>query len=103
MPASIVLAELYDKRTPVAGHRPWPRYSVERDTWCKLAAGLARYPWTLLGLWAEPQIVYMALYHPPTGTVANNLTVVSLACPDGRYPAVSQWHPPRRCFGDKRE
>jgi Ni,Fe-hydrogenase III large subunit len=94
MPAAIALAELYGKRSPIAGHRPWPRYSVDHDTWCELAGGLARYPWTLLGLWAEPQIVYMALYHPSTESIPNNLTVVSLACPDGRYPAVSQWHPP---------
>ena len=46
--------------------------------------------WTLLGLWGERGAVHMALLDEAPSEIA----VVSLDCPDGRFPSVGARHPP---------
>jgi len=75
----------------VAGHRPWTRIEVQADTWTEAAARLSRRTLTLLGLWGESQVVHMAVAdtHDP-----DRILVLSLPCPDCRYPSVGRVHPP---------
>lgn len=74
---------------PVTGHRPWPRYRVTRDGWLQLIAELEGNAWSLLGLWGEPNAVHAAVREDLSGDVA----VVSLDCPQGRFPSLSPVRP----------
>ncbi|CAO3451878.1 Hydrogenase-4 component G [Azospirillum argentinense] len=75
--------------TPVEGHRPWPRYRLGRDGWLRLIEELAGNGWSLLGLWGEPKAVHAAFREDFSGDVA----VVSLDCPQGRFPSLSAVRP----------
>ena len=75
----------------VSGHRPWPRIEVQADIWSEAADRLSSGALILLGLWGEPWTVHMAVAD------ANDLSrilVLSISCPDGRYPSVGRVHPP---------
>lgn len=74
---------------PLADHRPWPRYRVTREGWLSLIAELEGNAWSLLGLWGEPKEVCVALREDMSGDIA----VVSLDCPQGRYPSLSAVRP----------
>jgi Ni,Fe-hydrogenase III large subunit len=84
----MTLAELLAAGQPVDAHRPWPRVRVSHDTWRQAAAALAAGEVVLLGLWAEPAMVHLALLQD------GQVGVLSLACPDGRFPSVGALHPP---------
>src|SRR6185369_11692978 len=44
------------------GQRPWPAYRLDLADWLALLAGLAEASsWSLLGLWGEPEQVWLAL------------------------------------------
>jgi Ni,Fe-hydrogenase III large subunit len=73
---------------PVAGHHPWPRAIVDADGWRDAAEALAAQEWSLLGLWGEREEVHMAV------VAGTEIAVLSLACPDGRFPSVGARHPP---------
>jgi Ni,Fe-hydrogenase III large subunit len=74
-----------------AGHRPWPRHSLDRAGWLALLDRLASSDWSLLGLWgegtSEAGTVHLALREE------SEVAVASLPCPEGRYPAVSIHRP----------
>jgi len=74
----------------IRDHRPWPRVVVNSGAWTVAATRVADGHATLLGLWAEPGTVHMALL----GEAAGDIAIVSLACPDGRFPSVGRWHAP---------
>ena len=84
------LTELILEGNRIAGHRPWPRAAVDATVWSYTAGRLADGHWTLLGLWGEPAAVHMALLDPANGEIG----VVSLECPDGRFPSVGARHAP---------
>jgi Ni,Fe-hydrogenase III large subunit len=74
----------------IARHSPYPCFVIEAATWQHAADRLAAGDWSLLGLWGEVGRAHMALLHagePP-------VTVLSLDCPDGRYPSVGAVHAP---------
>src|SRR6185369_17232180 len=71
-------------------HRPWPRAIVAAEGWRDAIGLLAVGEWTLVGLWGEASMVHMALLDETVGSVA----VLSLDCPDRRFPAVGETHPP---------
>jgi Ni,Fe-hydrogenase III large subunit len=74
----------------IKDHYPWPCAVVDATTWRRAAQRLADGSVTLLSIWGEADRVHMALLaegDPPIG-------VVSLDCPDGRYPSVGALHPP---------
>ena len=71
-------------------HRPWPGIEADPVAWAGAIDGLAAGDLTLLSVWGEPGRIHMALLGPGDPPVA----VLSLACDDGRYPAVSRLHPP---------
>lgn len=70
-------------------HRPWPRVSVTIATWSDATAALVDGSLQLLGVWGEPDAVHM-LCLIREGTIG----VITLACPQRRYPSVGLHHPP---------
>ncbi|RUW49737.1 MULTISPECIES: NADH-quinone oxidoreductase subunit C [unclassified Mesorhizobium] len=74
----------------VKKHLPWPRAVVPPQIWNFAVEKLVVSHWSLLGLWGEPSVVHMALLDETAG----NIGVISLKCPDGRYPSVGRLHPP---------
>ena len=84
------LMEFIWNARPVAQHRPWPRAMVDASAWSSAAVQLADGLWTLLDLWGEAASVHMALLDNGDGDIG----VISLECPEGRYPAVGQLHAP---------
>jgi Ni,Fe-hydrogenase III large subunit len=84
------LDELLRAGHVAAGHRPWPRAVVDEDTWETASECLTQGGLVLLGLWGEAQAVHMALLDEPAGAIG----VLSLACPEGRFPSVGEWHAP---------
>jgi Ni,Fe-hydrogenase III large subunit len=84
------LIDLTLEGSKVEVHRPWPRVTVDISVWEFAASELAYGRWSLLGLWGEPATVHMAIMDKDSADIA----VVSLDCPDRRYPSVSRHHPP---------
>ena len=84
------LSELTLEGHRIQEHHPWPRVVVDAFAWAFAANELAEGRWSLLGLWAEPSTVHMAIMDPGTAEIA----VVSLECPDRVYPSVGGHHPP---------
>ncbi|HSA79979.1 MAG TPA: hypothetical protein VLE23_04095 [Geminicoccaceae bacterium] len=84
------LNELIAGGRGVAEHRPWPRAWVSADSWAAAADHLAEGRVALLGLFGEADAVHLALLDEEAGTVA----VLSLTCPNGRFPSVAHRHPP---------
>jgi Ni,Fe-hydrogenase III large subunit len=74
----------------VEEHRPWPRVVVRDDGWRFSTRQLAAGTWTLLGLWGEAGAVHMAVLDERAGEIA----VVTILCPNARYPSVGALHPP---------
>ena len=87
MPA---LADILQQGRAVRGHRPWPRAIVAPDVWTSVGERLAAGQLTLLGLWGEADCVHLALLDETRAEIG----VVSLPCPDGRFPSVGRHHPP---------
>ena len=75
--------------TPLANHRPWPRYEVDAAQWNAIGASLGKGEADLLGLWAEPDVVHLA-FRPPATVPA----IASLAVRDGAFPSVGKHHSP---------
>jgi Ni,Fe-hydrogenase III large subunit len=75
----------------VASHRPWPRLVVTAETWSRAAERLGRGTLSLLGLWGEADQIHMALADVADASV---IRVLTLLCPDGRYPSVGLLHAP---------
>jgi Ni,Fe-hydrogenase III large subunit len=84
------LMELVNAGRIVETHRPWPRAMIDDGQWRSAIARLADGQLTLLALWAESEMIHMALLDEQPFTVA----VLSLNCRAGRYPSVGASHPP---------
>jgi len=84
------LTDLIVEGQRVADHRPWARAVIDPAVWTYAADLLADGHWTLLGLWGEPDVVHMALLDEQAGGIG----VVSLDCPEGRFPSVGARHAP---------
>jgi Ni,Fe-hydrogenase III large subunit len=87
MPSLIDLM-LEGRRIPQA--RPWPRVVVDAPIWQFVASELEHGRWNLVGLWAEPSTVHMAIMDERTAEIV----VVSLDCSGRHYPSVGKHHPP---------
>jgi Ni,Fe-hydrogenase III large subunit len=57
------------------------------DDWLEATRALAAGEVTLLSLWGEPHRVHIALLN-------GGVSLLSLDCPDGRFPSVGVHHPP---------
>src|SRR5262245_10880772 len=74
---------------PVAGaQRPYPRLAADAATWRRILGHLSEGHCTLLSLWGEPDAAHLAL------EAEGRIAVVSLACPDQRFPSVGRVHAP---------
>ena len=74
----------------VLAHGPWPRAVLDRDAWRQVTNLLSAGDWTLLGLWGDGEQVHMAV----ADQGQKEFGVVSVECPDRRFPSVGQSHPP---------
>ena len=74
-------------------HAPFPRRMVDEEGWLEAADWLATGQATLLGLWGEADRVHMALLDEASGE-ETPIMVLTLPCPDGRYPSVTEVHLP---------
>jgi Ni,Fe-hydrogenase III large subunit len=70
--------------------RPWPRLEVGVAQWRVAASELAAGRWILIALWAEPQVVHLAVREDATGRIA----ILSLPCPGRTFPSLADSHPP---------
>src|SRR5262245_57696261 len=82
---------------PVAGHRPWPRVVVDEARWLALRQRLATADWMLLGLWGDRSAagtlsVHVAL-RDESEDAADGIVVVTLPCPQGRFPSLGLVRP----------
>jgi Ni,Fe-hydrogenase III large subunit len=84
------LIDLMREGRLVQEHGPWPRAVVDASAWNLAAGELAQGHWSLLGLWGEPTTVHMAIIDQAAAEIA----VLSLDCPDRKYPSVGLHHPP---------
>jgi Ni,Fe-hydrogenase III large subunit len=74
----------------IPDHHPWPRFVVEPGIWRDLGVALAGGRLDLMGLFADGPAVHAVLLEPAVSALA----VVSLPCPQGRYPSLARLHPP---------
>ena len=84
------LADIIAQARRVAGHRPVPRVVVAPNAWRAVASELAAGHATLLGLWGDTGAVHMAVMN----AAGHAINVVSVECPDGKFPSVGALHPP---------
>ncbi len=82
------LTSLLADARPVAAHRPWPRAIMTAAEWRQVIDVLTLGDLSLVSLWGEPAEVHMAV------RAGNEIAVLSLACPDGRFPSVGARHAP---------
>jgi Ni,Fe-hydrogenase III large subunit len=94
----------------VAEHHGCPRVIVDADGWRLAASRLAAGHSNLLGLWGDAAAVHMAVLDQSQGEmlqgdmvqgdmaqgdmIHGDMLVVSIECPDGRFPSVGALHPP---------
>ncbi len=83
------LHQIVSRGAAVAAHRPWPRAVLDGEAWRAAAARLGETDWTLLGLWGEAAAVHVALHDE----AAAEIVVLSLECPDGRFPSLASARP----------
>jgi Ni,Fe-hydrogenase III large subunit len=74
----------------IEAHHPHPRIVVSEDGWRSVATRVAAGDWTLLGLWGDAGAAHMAILDEG----ASDIAVVTIECPDGRFPSVGVLHPP---------
>ncbi|HLF31496.1 MAG TPA: nickel-dependent hydrogenase large subunit [Xanthomonadales bacterium] len=84
------ITELLQQGSRCPEHQPWPRSLVDPGVWTGAATLLEQGQVSLLGLWGEANGVHMALMESQSGEIG----VISLACPDGRFPSVGLKHAP---------
>ena len=84
------LSSLLAAGLPAPFHAPWPRATIDAATWRQATARLTTGEWTLLGLWGERDRVHMAVL----ADAPREIGVLTLACPDGRFPSVGLHHRP---------
>ena len=90
MPNPPTLTDIIAAGQRMESHRPWPRAVIDVRAWQIIAEKLAASQWILSGLWGDADAMHMALVDEAAATMA----VVTLPCPDGRFPSIGQRHPP---------
>ncbi|WP_330083847.1 NADH-quinone oxidoreductase subunit C [Methylocystis iwaonis] len=75
---------------PAASCRPWARETVDDAGWRAAIEEIAGRKADLLSLWSDGAHVFMAI----VGRATPKIRLVSLDCPQGRFPSVGVRHPP---------
>ena len=88
--AMTFLSALASRGERVAAQRPWPRIVVDAKTWRQAVLGIAAGEAMLSSLWSDGEAVHLALVSED----APQLLVMSLPCPERRFPSVAVTHPP---------
>ncbi len=84
------LARLLADRAPIAGHRPWPRYEIDDETWSAIGQALGEGAGDLLALWGEREAVHMALRAVGQAIPC----VVSVRVKNECFPSIGRVHAP---------
>jgi len=85
-----LVSALVGKGARVDNHRPWPRVVVDEVIWRDAIAGIAANAATLVGLWSDGKSAHLAVMQEAPWELA----VLSLPCPERRFPSVGLTHPP---------
>jgi Ni,Fe-hydrogenase III large subunit len=85
-----LIRELTEGSERVGRHGGLPRFEVGPQAWTACGQALARGDLTLLGLWGEGAAVHLALFDEAGAEAA----ILTLACPERRYPSIGRLHPP---------
>jgi Ni,Fe-hydrogenase III large subunit len=88
------LLEMIADGRQIGPHGPWPRAVLTPDAWAFASHRLADGSWTMVSLWAEPEMVHLALFDPSVSA----LGVMSVEAKDGRFPSIGLTHAPARRF-----
>ena len=70
--------------------RPWPRHVVDHTSWLRAIREISKGQGDMLGLWSNGADVHMLLLDHGSSDIG----IVSLECPNGRFPSVAHMHPP---------
>jgi Ni,Fe-hydrogenase III large subunit len=90
MSKTMLLIDIAKSGRKEEAHRPWPRVTVTSEEWRRAIQELVEARATLLGLWGDKDAVHMALIEEPFAEIV----VLTLPCPDGKFPSVGAVHPP---------
>ena len=85
-----ILDAFIARGAPVPAHRPWPRVAIDVEAWRDAIAALAAGEIRLASEWGEADAVHMAIAADGDPRVA----VLTLACPERRFPSVGASHAP---------
>lgn len=86
----MTLTDIAKSGTKAEAHRPFPRVMVTSEGWRRAVQELVEARATLLGLWGDIGAVHLALIEEPSAEIV----VLTLPCPDGKFPSVGALHPP---------
>ncbi len=86
----MTLADIAKGGTKAEAHRPFPRVIVTSEGWRRAVKELVETRATLLGLWGDTGAVHLALIEEPS----TEIVVLTLPCPDGKFPSVGALHSP---------
>ena len=84
------IAALIADKTPVPGHRPWPRYVVDSEAWRGVGLTLSEGGADLLGLWGDATHVHVALRLTELPTPV----VLTTEARSGTFPSIGRDHAP---------
>jgi Ni,Fe-hydrogenase III large subunit len=90
MSETMTLTDIAKGGTKAEAHRPFSRVIVTSEGWRRAVQELVEARATLLGLWGDTGAVHLALIEEPSAEIV----VLTLPCPDSKFPSVGALHPP---------
>ncbi len=75
---------------PVEHSGPWPRHVIDQTRWLRVIREISKGNGDMLGLWSDGLDVHMVLLDHESSEIG----IVSIECPNGRFPSVGHMHPP---------
>jgi Ni,Fe-hydrogenase III large subunit len=85
-----LIAAILQPLKPVENHKPWARYVGTPDQWIEIGRALGVGEGDLVALWAESDVVHMALRAPGLAAPC----IVSLGLVNGSFPSIGRYHAP---------
>jgi len=70
--------------------RPWPRHVINQTGWLRAIREISKGHGDMLGLWSDGADVHMLMLDHESSDIG----IVTLECPNGRFPSVGHMHPP---------